>query len=233
MAEAAYLALDTETTGLQPHDCALIELGAIVLDKQLQPIMDEGSVFHTFVQPHGNAVIERKAIEINGHSWAVDPTHETYLAAPTPPDAWKLFVTYLAKWFPKLNWIITVGWNPGFDTDFLKAMHLRHLQRVALQVGVPVKEMVRKPLEGHGWPFHYHSIDGIGIARYLDIRTGQTRKSYSLANMRKDLCPTGGMAEKYGASHTALADVFAMLDVLQIMETQYLHAAFDSAAPTS
>jgi len=222
MPKATYLAADSETTGLDPLRTAIIELGAIVLDEKLQPLgVDD--VFHCFIQPPTTTRIEAQAIKINGHTWVYDQTSPTYQAALTPVVAWEKFVAYLRHHFGAdlKPAPILVGWNPGFDEGFLKQLYRAYLRRLSVEYGVPFEELQARPLAGHKWPLHHHKIDGIGIARFLDIRNGTPRGSYQLAKMRNELCPQGGMAEKYGASHTALADVFAMLDVLNIMEQQY------------
>lgn len=230
MPQPTYLAVDSETTGLDPLRTAIIELGATVLDEKLQPVDD--AVFHCLIQPFANARIEPQAIKINGHTWVTDTSSETYKNALVPAHAWEQFVKYLRQHYGEelKPAPIIVGWNPGFDEGFLKQLYRAYLRRLSLEFGVPFDELQARPLPGHKWPLHHHKIDGIGIARYLDIRNGTTRGSYQLAKMRQELCPVGGLAEKYGASHTALADIFAMLDVLNVMEMQYRQNILDSAA---
>lgn len=229
MAQQGYIAVDSETTGLDPLRTAIIELGATVLDKQLRPLDGESTVFHCLIQPPATAKIEPQAIKINGHEWVFNQGSETFKNALAPAAAWEAFVKYLRSQFgPDLKPApIIVGWNPGFDEGFLRQLYRAYLRRLSVEFGVPFEELQARPLEGHKWPLHHHKIDGIGIARYLDIRNGTARGSYQLAKMRQELCPIGGLAEKYGASHTALADIFAMLDVLNVMEMQYRQNILD------
>ena len=231
MTQARYIAADSETTGLDPLHTAIIELGATILDEKLQPVED--TIFHCFIQPPDKARIEAQAIKINGHTWVHDQTCETFKNALLPAKAWADFVAFLRRHFG--NTLkpapIIVGWNPSFDEGFLKQLYRAYLRRLANENGMTLEQLQERPLPGHGWPLHYHKIDGIGIARWLDICTGTTRKSYGLANLRKELCPEGPewLATKYGASHGALADVFAMLDVLGVMTTQHRHNVLDEA----
>ena len=198
-----YLCVDTETTGLDSDKHALLEIGAIVLNKHLRP--QEGvDPFRITVRPvEGVHEIEAKAIHVNNHKWVYEPDSEAYQAAYAYPEACQEFHEFLTSVYGKPTWIVMVGWNVGFDEDFLKALYTYTNTREGATKTFP-------------WPFHYHKIDLLGICRYLDIVNKRPpRKSYSLDAMAKHFY--GHELAKF-AMHTAMGDAQMSLKVLDAME---------------
>lgn len=200
-----YIAIDTETTGLDPEHACIIELAAIPLDSALrpQPGIDP---YRTYIRPRSHKSISKKAIDINGHTWVYKQASEEYQGALSYDNAWKDFYGWLRQVYEKPSWIIPVGWNISFDEAFLRYLHA-HPDVPRTVGGGPATP--RYP-----WPFHYHKIDLLAICRYLDLRAGRTRRSYKLEAMAEHFF--GSIADFH--MHTALGDVDMSLRVLQQME---------------
>lgn len=199
-----YIVIDTETTGLDPEHADIIELAAIPLDSQLEP--REGvKPYHTFIKPRPHHPVSPEAIKVNGHTWALDSSHEVYKAALHYDDAWEHFFTWLKEHYAKPSWIITVGWNISFDENFLRYLHAHP--------DVPGRSGTQAYVKKE-WPFHYHKIDLIGVCRYLDLRAGRTRRSYKLEKMAEHFF--GPIADFH--MHTALGDADMSIKVLRQME---------------
>ena len=190
-----HIAFDTETTGLDERHNCIIELGALALDDQLEPVAG-AEPLHLLIRPLDGAVIEKGAIDTNGHTWVFDPSSAGYQAALTPKEAWLTFVRYLRTHFKRAEWLVPVGWNVPFDVRFMRALYDR--------TQTPTK-----------WPFHYHNLDFLSICRYLDVKAGRRRKSYKLQEIRVDY---EEQLEKTGVAHTALADVLMTLQIIKAVE---------------
>lgn len=222
-----YVALDTETTGLDHHRHAIVEIAAMALDQNFKPI-DEGDFYQTLVRPFSDAVIDDGALKINNHWWCKDPTSDGFKKAKDPADAWEGLYEYLRRHYapakkksldphdihaaeeaPKPHMICLVGWNPAFDEAFLREMHSHYHSRGEVTVKANAA-YVRQ-----GWPFHYHKIDFLSICRYLDARHNRIRKSYKLEHVAAYYFGEGLMKL---AAHSALGDVKLTLEVLEAME---------------
>jgi DNA polymerase III epsilon subunit-like protein len=200
-----YILLDLETTGLEPARHAILEIGAQILTPTLD--VAEAPPFHTYVRPHDNAVIDDRALNVNKLWWAKDPNDPGYQKAAKPETAWEQFTAWLTQHFEVATWIVMVGWNIGFDENFLKGF-FRH------NIG-------GEPVTGQPpWPFHYHKIDLLGVVRFFDARMGLKRKSYKLADIAQQYY---GVASKF-AMHTALGDSDMCIKVAKAVEEE--HHAF-------
>ena len=100
-----YLIVDTETAGLNPQTDALISVGAILLDKNLQTI----TTFYTLLKNDYNKNISEKALEVNGL------TEEMFEDALSIKEFQQIWNYYL---LPKAN--ILIGHNISFDIKFMK-----------------------------------------------------------------------------------------------------------------
>lgn len=201
MSKPFALALDVETTGLDPEKHAVIEIGALVLNDRLEPGWEfTEPTERLIILPHEGATVDPNALRINGHHWVEDSKSDTYNKAWEPVEAWKVFQNWLRSHFPEMQYIRLVGWNIGFDLGFLKGMY----NRIRMEPKVV-------------WPFHYHTLDLCGICTYLDIKKGQQRRSYALQSVAREVLPEG-YSSKFGAAHTALADTLTALEVLHAIE---------------
>lgn len=198
-----YLLIDTETTGLDPHKNAVVELGAQILTSDLQET--DLPPLHLLIRPHENAIIDKRALNINNHHWCNDKKSEGYEKALKIGAAWQALEAYTQQHYDVASWIVLVGWNVGFDEAFLKGLYYNVHQETPT-VGRPP------------WMFHYHKIDLLGTVRYFDARQGKVRKSYKLEHIAAEYY---GAATKF-AMHTALGDSRMCLKVTQQVEKEYL-----------
>lgn len=198
-----YLLFDLETTGLDPRKNAILEIGAYILTDALE--VADLPPFHTLVQPHREAIIDKRALNINNHHWASDPESEEFKKAATPEQAWKALEDFLRPHYDTLTWIVPVGWNVGFDEEFLKGFFF-HIHQEEPVTGRPP------------WPFHYHKIDLLGVVRFFDARMGRARKSYKLEHIAQEYY---GTVSKF-AMHTSLGDSNMCIRVAMEAEKELL-----------
>jgi len=202
MKTRGYVALDTETGGLDASKNALLEVALAPLTDRLE-LIDGVEPFHATIKPFKGSDLHPRALHVNKHFWAKDPSSPEFKEAQTEEQAWQGLHNYLAHHYSSSvlddgAGLVMVGWNVGFDELFLKAWHAR--------VGD----------DANPYPFHYHKLDLMGICRYLDVRNGRTRKYYSLEMMAEHYF---GGAQKF-AMHTALGDVMMALAVTEMVANE-------------
>lgn len=198
-----YLLLDTETTGLNPRKNALIEIGAQILTNTLEvPQIDP---FHVHIRPHKDAIVDKRALNVNNHHWAEQPDSPGFLKALDPAAAWAAFEDFLRPHYDMLTWIVLVGWNVSFDEEFLKGLYVQ-VHGSEPTVGTPP------------WPFHYHKIDLLGVVRFMDARMDRSRRSYKLEHIAQEYF---GNISAF-AMHTALGDSQMCIKVAHAVEQELL-----------
>lgn len=197
-----YVLLDTETGGLDPTQHPLLEIGARILNPDLTPTEH---TFQTYIQPHTGAEIDARALEVNKLFWATDPESKEYKNARPLDKAWEVFVDGLMQLFEIDTRIVPVGWNVRFDVAFLEAA----FKRLNAGAAPPVKRLP--------WPFHYHTMDLLGVVRFLDAKVGRVRDSYKLQNLAVDYF---GTVAEFGM-HTAQGDSDMALRVTKAVEQEY------------
>lgn len=102
--------LDFETTGNNPIADEAIQMGAILVDENLQ-IKEE---FSSFIKPDSKVTISEKAYEIHNISY------ELLENKPTEIEVLKLF-------FEKFGTDYSfASWNIGFDITFVRRLCLKH-----------------------------------------------------------------------------------------------------------
>jgi len=99
-----YLIFDTETGGINPDEDALISVGAILLDKNLQTI----TTFYTLLQNNYNKKISEIALEVNGIK---EEMFEDALSIKEFQAIWNYYL------LPKAD--IVIGHNIAFDIKFM------------------------------------------------------------------------------------------------------------------
>jgi DNA polymerase III epsilon subunit-like protein len=212
-----YIAIDLESTGLDAAECAIVEGAFVPLDVNLK--RKEGiESLHFTVRPHDDATVHAKALEINGHDWVQKPDSAEYKKAFTPKQAHRALMDFLTQIYGNPAWICIVGWNPAFDEQFLKHFFAR----------VTGEDFVNVHAGHEAWPFHYHKVDGIGVARFMDATMGKHRKSYRLEHIAQEMF--GDIADF--AMHTALGDIDMTLRVMDALKQEYREYVLRSAAPS-
>ena len=104
---------DTETTGLDPCSCSVIQIGYIVeIDEE---VLEEGTFF---CAPFAESNIQPEAMRVNGRS------EEEINGFPAPQEFHRslldVFGTYVDR-YDKTDKFVAAGYNVGFDIDFLSA----------------------------------------------------------------------------------------------------------------
>lgn len=181
-----FLAIDTETTGLDSNTDQVIDICLILLDQDFTQL-DE---LNLFAMPEAHVVVSPGAAKANGYT----PEKWAGLEAITQDELAKQVYEFVYKY----SSLKLIAHNVPFDQGFLKQLFERH----AATRGVEGKTFSRV--------FGYHHIDTIPISLFMDHATqGRFRRSYSLANLTKDF----GIA--HDAAHTAKSDIKACLDLLR------------------
>ncbi len=106
------LIIDVETTGVDPLKHATIEIGAMLLDRDLNPLKE----FTTFITPWAGAEIQPEAMAVNGISEA------DLLSAPSIAEVVEQFDCIFQ---PGARKLFLCGWNVWFDHGFLRMMYAK------------------------------------------------------------------------------------------------------------
>lgn len=155
---AAFLGIDTETTGLSAVTDQVIEIYLRLMDEQFEPI-DE---LHIYAHPDDGVEIHPSAAAINGY------TREGWdeKGAVTQQCLSERVYAFISP-FKRLK---CVAHNAAFDTAFLRKIYERADGDVSYDKCVG-----------------YHHIDTIPITIFMDLSAGAPlRRSYSLVNLTKD-----------------------------------------------
>jgi DNA polymerase III epsilon subunit-like protein len=142
------LVVDVETTGLDLKAAGLVEIGAVWLTGPR-----ENEEFEIKCRPWQGAIIEQRALEVNGCDWLNDPTVAPECAAMHSFLEWVGFGP-----------VLLAGHNPRYDWEMLKASRDR-LYSPALGVIV-----AGEPPE---FPFPHRTIDVHSLAVCYAIAAGE------------------------------------------------------------
>lgn len=193
MAAATHLLVDTETSGLDPSRHAILELGAIALDDSLTPV---GEPLGLTVRPRPDDVIEKSALDVNGHTWALDKSSEGWAAALDRDAAAETLLCFMESAGLPREYVPLVGWNVSFDERFL-----------------------RRLLGSRPWPFHFQRIEMISVVRFIDAKTGSPpRRSYKLTAVVGDMLSTEAISAS--KAHSALGDCQLTLGVIRALTVE-------------
>ncbi|HBR98062.1 MAG TPA: DNA polymerase III subunit epsilon, partial [Gammaproteobacteria bacterium] len=140
------IVLDTETTGLDPEDHRIIEIGCVEMrNRQIT-----GNNFHKYLQP--DRLIDEGAIEVHGI------TNEFLADKPRFEDVMADFIAYVEG----AELIIH---NAPFDTGFLNAELRRAGHPQTLEVHCPILDTLA--LARETYPGQRNSLDA--LCKRLDI----------------------------------------------------------------
>ncbi len=104
--------IDTETTGLDPQENGIIEIGGIVRVKSVE------TNFSFFGRPFSTDRITREALVVNRTTME---TIGTYPSATEMYTNFKLFLESFIDKYNKQDKFFLYGWNVDFDDRFLRA----------------------------------------------------------------------------------------------------------------
>ena len=185
-----YLVIDTETTGLNTDRCGLIQVGAIVLDCQLNQLES----YTQDINPGSNIEISAEALEINGFTMSRIQKGINY------DDFCKEFLEFLHKHFAE-DKAILVGQFLPFDYSFL--------WKVFSQVGLNL-ELAR--YIGNDF------IDTKSIVNTMNLQAElkKTPKPFPITSLSKigGLKDTLNINQNEFTAHDALGDCLATREVL-------------------
>lgn len=113
-----YLFFDLETTGFGFDKCAIIQLGAIMVDVDNDLKMKPLEAINLKMCPEYGKMIDKRSLEINGYSI------EDISKFMPQKEAFNKFIKFLDKHidrFNKVNKAVLIGYNnQHFDNDFLR-----------------------------------------------------------------------------------------------------------------
>jgi len=113
-----YLFFDLETTGFGFEKCAIIQLGAIMVDVDNELNMKPLEAINLKMMPPEGKMIDQRSLEINGY------TLNDLATFQSSEEAYKKFIKFLDKYcdkYNKVDHITLVGYNSlHFDIDFLR-----------------------------------------------------------------------------------------------------------------
>lgn len=109
--------IDTETTGLNPKTCAIIQLSGIIVADGKQ------EEFNLFLRPHEGAEVAQDIMGRYGHPL------EDVLQYPDQHTVYLSFTSLLSKYvdkFDRQDKFYFVGYNSSFDMDFMREWFARN-----------------------------------------------------------------------------------------------------------
>lgn len=110
--------VDIETAGFNTKKNPLLEIAAVIVERNLQGELDITESYSSHIIPFKNSELDESALKFNG----IDPYHPFRLALEEKDALAKLFTPIRAAVKRnECNRAILVGHNPAFDIGFLNA----------------------------------------------------------------------------------------------------------------
>lgn len=106
------LIIDVETTGVDPLKHACIEIGAMLLDRDLNPLKE----YTTYIAPWEGAEIQPEAMAVNG----ITPAD-----LERAPGIAEVVEQFDCIFQPAARRLFLSGWNVWFDHGFLKMLYTK------------------------------------------------------------------------------------------------------------
>ncbi|NJK71872.1 3'-5' exonuclease [Candidatus Gracilibacteria bacterium] len=189
MPKPKYVVLDTESTGLHSQKYGLIEIGAAVLDKNLE-VLD---IINYDVKPPKNTPVSQDALQING--FTLDRIQK---GLPYKESATK-FYKFIKKYFPLDRPTYVAQFYP-FDYAIVESMFM------SVNMEKQFEEIVTNAF-----------VDTKVIVLAANMKADMLNQPipFPVPSLSKD----GGLADKFNLgqfpAHTALGDVMATIEVLK------------------
>lgn len=216
MTAPTYLILDTETTGFYPQKHGLIQLAAVVCDKNLNVLQE----FNADVCPPSDVEISEQALEVNG--FTLDRINKGISYTQLTEDFYKFLNIHFEKDYKP----IVIGQFYPFD--------FAHLQAIFVQEGYEVK-LCQDLLQND-------FIDTKALVNFANLLTYQAEQGVDYIPFPStSLSKPGGLKDileidssKFVA-HDAMGDVMATLEVLKALIPKFRFSLFpeDLESPVS
>lgn len=176
--------VDTETGGVDPKSNALLQLSAIICERQDDKRFVEIADFDRFIKPpeHFPLTLTEEAMTINRI-----PLEEIEKNGEDEEEVLKQFISFCHPHRNNGEFPIFTGWNVNFDIDFVKAAFKRY--------SLP-------------WPFYHIVLDVAERWRYENIVVLASPQFGGISQAAKQLTGTDTI------THNALDDVRVTLDIL-------------------
>jgi len=175
-----YIFVDTETTGVNPKENGIIQLGGIIAYEE-NGAFAEMERFNYFIRPLEQNIIESRALEVNNLS------NEQLMSFPAAIEVYKEFIGVLSKYVDKYNRndkFQFVAYNARFDFDFIREWFTN--------LGDPY----------FGSWFYFPPLDVMNMAAFLLQKERHKMENFKLGTVAEYL----GLKPE-GALHDAFIDI--------------------------
>jgi len=175
-----YIFVDTETTGVNPKENGIIQLGGIIAYEE-NGALAEMERFNYFIRPSEQNIIESRALEVNNLS------NEQLMSFPAAIEVYKEFIGVLSKYVDKYNRndkFQFVAYNARFDFDFIREWFTN--------LGDPY----------FGSWFYFPPLDVMNMAAFLLQKERHKMENFKLGTVAEYL----GLKPE-GALHDAFIDI--------------------------
>ena len=182
------LYLDLETSGLDPHLNAILEIGCII---------EYGDIYkelNFFCQPFPNDLVNSEALDVNKF------TEEKIKSFSAPKKVFNDLTDELSKHIDKYNprdKFVLLGYNVGFDAQFLRNFWLKNQDKY------------------FGSWFYYPPLDVMALAfdYILKNKDRSKMKDFKLMTVAKEL----GLDVDLEQAHGAMYDINLTRDIYRIV----------------
>ncbi len=183
-----YLFIDVETTGINPYECAIIQLSGVFIINE-----EKKEVFDFKLKPFPGARIEEAALEVTGVS------RDDLESYPEQYKVYEEFMSLLEKYvdpYNKQDKFFFVAYNALFDMDFIREFFKKNDNNF------------------FGSYFWFPPIDVMMLACEKLKHQRQMLPNFKLATVAKHL----GIELRPDMLHNALYDIELTLEVYKLVQ---------------
>lgn len=169
--------VDVETSGLDPHENALLEMAVVLIDYHIENGFSVGKSFSEHIMPFENAVMDPKSLAFN----KIDPYHPLRFAKSEKDALNELFkpVKFALK-DHHCQRAVLVGHNAWFDLQFVQEACIR--------------QKIKSP---------FHPFTSFDTATLAGVAYGQTVLAKAMKSAHIDFNTAEAHSALYDAQKTA------------------------------
>lgn len=169
--------VDVETSGLHPHQNAILEMAVVLIDYQPEQGFSVGQSFTEHITPFENAVMDPKSLAFN----KIDPYHPLRFAKSEKEGLQTLFKPIkIALKTHHCHRAVLVGHNAWFDLQFVQEACLR--------------QNIKSP---------FHPFTSFDTATLAGVAYGQTVLAKAMKTAHIEFNPAEAHSALYDAQKTA------------------------------